>query len=170
MNRYRRILAQGCLLSLSASLASCGFISSLNPFGESSPDAPTDPAAQAPEQPAPGQPAPASPAPGSFAALTAPPLPPISAKDNFTCRTPNYSVTVTWQQDQPVMTFGRQNEAPTVQNAGATAKNNPDGSFTYEFAQNALFYARVYPDRTCFIQVVNPANNTVAVEENGKLG
>lgn len=166
MNCYRRVLAQGCLFAVSISLASCGLLNSLNPFGSSSPDAATDPAAEAP-----GQPAADSSAPGAspFATL-APPTPPFSAKDNFACQTPNYVATVTWQQDQPIMTFGRPNEAPTVQNATANVKNNPDGSFTYEFSQDAVFYTRVYPDRTCFVQVVNPANNTVAVEENGKLG
>lgn len=159
MNRYRRILAQGCLFTLSVSLASCGLLETLNPFGGSSPDASIDPAAQAPGQPASGE--------APFAAMTAPPF---TAKENFSCRTPNYVVSVAWQQDQPAMSFGRQNEAPTVQNAVAQVKNNPDGSFTYELSQDAVFYARVFPDRTCFIQVVNPANNTVAVEENGRLG
>lgn len=146
MKRFRHLVAPALLLVLGTALASCDLLNSLNlPLDSSSnsTDVPADPAAA-------GEAAP--------------------AKEPLACRTPNYVATVAWQGEQPVMGFGRANEAPTVQNVAATVKPNPDGSFTYEFTQNALFYTRVYADRTCLIQVINPTNNTVAVEESGSLG
>ncbi|MCU0526479.1 MAG: hypothetical protein MUF72_16830 [Elainella sp. Prado103] len=150
MKRFHHLVAPALLLALGTTLAGCDLLNAFKlPM-----DSASDPAATNATDPA---------ATGQ-APVAAP------AKENFACRTPNYVATVTWQGEQAVMGFGRSNEAPTVQNVSAAVKANADGSFTYEFNQNALFYTRVYPDRTCLIQVINPTNNTVAVEESGALG
>ncbi len=106
-------------------------------------------------------------APAFFAPAASPP-----AREAYACITASYLANLTWQQEQPNLSFGsRQQQLIPAQAARATA--NPDGSFTYEFANrpdNLLYYARVYPDRTCLLQVVDSASGRVSFEERGQLG
>lgn len=163
MNRYHRVLLPACLLSLSFGLASCDLLNSFFPSDTTTTSDPatapaTSPAAQAP----------AAPAASPFATLAPSPAA-APAKANFVCASPSYVATVTWQNNQPSMALTGPNQISVLQNTGARYRTNPDNSATYEVAKDSLFYARVYPNRTCFIQVVNPANNSVTIEETGSL-
>jgi len=88
---------------------------------------------------------------------------------NVVCMTPNYLAKVEWQGDQPKLTFGRKPDQFTLNKAPAAAKSNPDGSITYRAGGEALTYARIYPNNSCFVQVVR-AQNQVVLEENGIVG
>jgi len=88
---------------------------------------------------------------------------------NVACITPNYVARVEWQGDQPKMTFGRKPDQFTLNKAPAAATSNPDGSRTYRAGGEALTYARIYPNNSCFVQVVR-AQNQVVLEENGTVG
>jgi hypothetical protein len=166
MNCCNRILAYGTLLSLNISLISCAFLrfqpeqtvtTSATPMASAV--SPSAPAAQPTESTVP------------FTVLTAPPLVPRqSVRENYACVTANYYANIVWQQDQAKLTFGRKPNQTTIWNALVTVKSNSDGSFTYESKQASLVYARVYPDRTCVLQVVNPVSGIATLEEDGKLG
>ncbi|MFM7426978.1 MAG: hypothetical protein ACKO7W_18605 [Elainella sp.] len=103
-----------------------------------------------------------APAPAGQPAAQAP-------RQNATCVTPNYFARVVWQNDQPQMTFGGKPDRLTLQNAPVAATQNPDGSITYQAPGEAVTYARVYADNTCFVQVVR-GQNQVVLEESGALG
>jgi type IV secretory pathway VirB10-like protein len=194
MKRCCRNLTYGLLFGLSLSLSSCGLIELIEsrnrPTDETAvspppPAAPTDPA---PTNPAPTNPAPTDPAqpapapqppqatasPTPFTVLTAPqtlqPAPATANRENDACLTANYVANLTWQDNQPIMTLGRKSAEPTFRDTAATVKTNPDGSLTYEVNQGTLYYTRVYPDRSCLIQVVDPASGTAILEESGSLG
>lgn len=161
MNRYRRLLLPACLLSLSFGVASCDLLNSFFPSDTATTSDPTTAPATSPAAPA---------APGASPFATLAPSPAAApVKANFICATPNHVATVTWQNDQPAMTLTRADQSALLPNTGARYRTNPDNSATYEVANQNLFYARVYPNRTCLIQVVNPANNTVTLEETGTL-
>lgn len=171
MSRSNYIFLVGLILSLSSSLLSCSLLRS---FQHSSSNT-----ASSPSSPTPSPTAPTTPAPAPtettipFTVLTAPPPQSTSltpAREDHACLTANYFMNITWQQDQPKMTFGRKPAEPIFRDMEAAVQANPDGSFTYAFTKEALFYVRVYPDRTCLIQVVEPVSNRATLEENGSLG
>ena len=88
---------------------------------------------------------------------------------NVVCTTPNYLAKIEWQGDQPNLTFGRKPDQFTLNKAPVVANSNPDGSITYRASGEALTYARIYPNNSCFVQVVR-APNQVVLEENGTIG
>jgi hypothetical protein len=88
---------------------------------------------------------------------------------NVTCVTPNYFARVVWQNNQPQMTFGAKPDRLTLQNTPVATAQNPDGSITYQAPGAAVTYARIYADKTCFVQVVRDQNQVV-LEESGALG
>lgn len=90
-------------------------------------------------------------------------------RQDATCITTNYVSRIDWQGDNAFVTFGRKPSATAVQNAPATVTRNVDGSLTYGFSAENTTYTRVYPDNTCFVQVVR-SNNAVVLEESGVLG
>ena len=111
-----------------------------------------------------------------FAVLTAPsflsPAAPTATRESYACLTANYFANLNWQQDQPRVSFGRKPQQGLVQQV-ARRTGNPDGSFTYEVAENPdsmLYYMRVYPDRSCLLQVVEKNSGKTNVEESGSLG
>lgn len=131
-------------------------------------DVPADPAA-----PAPAAPATAQPTESPFAVFTTPPLQPPAAapvRENYGCITTNYFSDIVWQEDQPQMSLGRKPAEASLRGAPANVTSNADGSFTYAAGGEATYYTRVYPDRTCLIQVVNPATGAPVLEEAGSLG
>jgi hypothetical protein len=90
-------------------------------------------------------------------------------RQNATCTTANYFAKVEWQGDQPTMSFGRKPDQLTLSNAPAILASNADGSITYQASGEALTYARLYPNNSCFVQVIR-APNQVVLEENGTVG
>lgn len=179
MNCYRMV--QALILSFSlSSLSGCALwemIRSENAPSANAPVAnspmPAAPPAADPVPAAPGTPAaPASPALTPFTQLASPAsgTSTSSARENYGCLTTNYFTNLVWQQNQPTMTFGRQASTPVFRDELAKVTANGDGSFTYEVDKDALFYTRVYPDRTCLIQVVNAASGAATIEELGTLG
>lgn len=173
MQRWNRNLIYGVVLSLS--LSSCGLLEWIESRNRSTNDSvatsPT-PAAPAPAQPTSAPESAESLSP--FTALTAPqrlqPIVDSPVRESYACLTANYFADLVWQDNQLAMSFGRKSAEPVFQDRTLTVKGNTDGSFTYEVAQGALYYTRVYPDRTCLIQVVDPASSTATIEENGSLG
>ncbi|MBF2047338.1 MAG: hypothetical protein IGS54_08240 [Elainella sp. C42_A2020_010] len=181
----KQIGLAGSIVGLSISSLSCSLLGSLQSSSPiASPPAntpastptpiPAESSASVSPQPAVSQPA-SQPAKstGPFTVLVAPPLQPTSTPSNredYACLTANYFMNITWQQDQAKMTFGRKPTEPIFRDVMATVQANPDGSFTYAFTQAALFYTRVYQDRTCLIQVIEPVSNLVTLEEGGSLG
>ncbi len=126
---------------------------------------PADPAA------APADPAAPQPTNSPFTAITAPPLQATApVRENYGCLSANYFADIVWQQDQPQMSLGRRPAEASLRGAPATVTSNADGSLTYASGGEALYYTRVYPDRTCLIQVVNPATGAPILEEVGRLG
>lgn len=83
------------------------------------------------------------------------------------CDTPGYIAEVVWQGSQPGMTLTRKPSEVLLSSAPATVKANPDASATYASAGTSTTYARVFPDGTCFVQVVG-GNGAVSLEENGR--
>jgi hypothetical protein len=182
MNGCNRILTYSLILGVNISLAGCDspFWSNHHLTDSATPIAspvPSTPAAPAAPNPAP-QPTEST---VPFTVLTAPPFaqphsvqpPPVPiglVRENYACLTTNYFADIIWQQDQPRMTFGRKPSETATRDALTTVKSNPDGSFTYATTQASLFYTRVYPDRTCLLQIVNPTSGIATLEENGKLG
>lgn len=172
MNQRKHILTHGLILGFSTSIVGCSLLDFSQPqatsLDQASPDAVTSPSAQ-PETVTSPQPSEAA---TPFTVITAPglqPPPETTARESYACLTANYFTEITWQQDQPQMSFGRKPAELTFSNEVANVKGNADGSFTYQLAKEDLFYTRVYPDRSCFVQVVT-SNNIPIVEENGKLG
>lgn len=90
-------------------------------------------------------------------------------RQNATCVTPNYFARIVWQNNQPQMTFGGKPDRLTLQNTPVAVAQNPDGSITYQAPGEAVTYARIYADNTCFVQVVR-GQNQVVLEESGALG
>lgn len=169
--QWKPRLAQSLMLISVNFLSGCALwemIQSQNaPSTDASPPQPT-PAASAPP------PVAASPQPtlSPFTVFTAPPLQPTTTpiRENYSCLTANYFADILWQQDQPKMNFGRNQAQAVFRDAPSKVTSNADGSFTYEASGASLYYARVYPDRTCLIQVVDPASGTPTIEETGRLG
>jgi len=84
------------------------------------------------------------------------------------CETANHYADVTWQGEQPVLTFARKPAEVNVNQTPANRKANPDGSTTFGVAEESTFYVRVFPDGSCFLQVLG-SNGAVALEENGRV-
>jgi hypothetical protein len=171
MRRSNSIVLSGLILGLGSSLLSCSLLHSLqlpsNNTASSPPASPPSPTTSAIPAPAPAE------TTEPFTVLTAPPLQSTamtSAYESYACLTANYFMNITWRQDQPKMTFGRRPAEPIFRDVMSTVQANPDGSFTYAFTKEALYYVRAYPDRTCLIQVVEPASNRATFEESGNLG
>lgn len=166
--QWNRLFMQGVVLIGATLLSSCALwemIQSQNAPADAPSPAQTDPAA------APADPAASQPTESPFAVFTAPPLQaPAPVRENYGCLTANYFSDIVWQQDQPQMSLGRQPAETSLQDAPAQVTTNPDGSFTYAVGGESLYYTRVYPDRTCLIQVVNPATGVPILEETGRLG
>jgi hypothetical protein len=150
------------------SLSGCSLLKALAPQGKPvvAPSVAAPPLATSPTE---------SPIP--FTVLTAPsfltPAASAPARENYACLTANYFANITWRQDQPSLSFGRKPQQALAQNQAARSTANPDGSFTYELASsldNRLYYARVYPDRTCLLQVIDKVSGQTSVEESGSLG
>lgn len=170
MQHWNRNLIYGIALSLS--LSSCGLLEWMKSQNRSTNDSVATSPTSAPAQPTTAPESAESLSP--FTALTAPqrlqPVVNSPVRESYACLTANYFADLVWQDNQLVMNFGRKSAEPVFQNSVLTVKGNADGSFTYEVAQGALYYARVYPDRTCLVQVVDPATGTATIEENGSLG
>lgn len=167
--QWNRFFAQAGVLIGAGLLSGCALwemIQSQNAPADAPSPAQTDPAAAA-------DPAAPQPTESPFAVFTAPPLQaPASTpiRENYGCLTANYFSDIVWQQDQPQMSLGRKPAEASLRGAPAQVTSNPDGSFTYGVGGESLYYTRVYPDRTCLIQVVNPATGVPILEETGRLG
>lgn len=176
MERCNRNWVYGLLLGLSFSLSSCGLVDLIQSQSDSTDDSAVTSTTQNPSaSPEQGGAAPQSTeSPNPFTVLTAPQiLQPASSspvRENYACLTTNYFADLVWQDNQPTMTLGRKSAEPAFRNLATAVKANADGSFTYEVSQNTLYYTRIYPDRTCLIQVVDPASGTATIEESGSLG
>jgi len=85
-----------------------------------------------------------------------------------TCETANYYAEVSRNGEQSVMTFARKPDVISVNQAPVSSKANSDGSTTFGVSGESTFYARIFPNGTCFLQVVG-TDGTVALEENGQL-
>ncbi|MFQ3618621.1 MAG: hypothetical protein SNJ57_18920 [Cyanobacteriota bacterium] len=109
------------------------------------------PAAEAPAE---------SPAPTETATQSVPPT--------ARCNTPNHLAEVAQQNGQSVLQIVRKPSEviATSQPGGLATLANPDGSTTYGIVSGSTFYVRVFPNGTCFIQVLD-ANGAVSLEENG---
>ncbi|HIK57398.1 MAG TPA: hypothetical protein IGS37_19815 [Synechococcales cyanobacterium M55_K2018_004] len=83
------------------------------------------------------------------------------------CETATHFADITWQNNQPRMTFSRKGANPILRDATPVKRTpNPDGSITYGFTGEETFYARIYLDNTCFLQILG-SNNTLMFEESG---
>lgn len=168
--QWNQRFAQGLVLVGVNLLSGCALwemIQSQNAPADAPSPAQTDPAA------APADPAAPQPTTPPFAVFTAPPLQPPAAapaQENYGCLTANYFADIVWQQNQPQLSLGRRPAETSLQNAPAQVTANPDGSFTYAVGGESLYYTRVYPDRSCLVQVVNPATGVPILEETGRLG
>ena len=163
MNRQ---LWTGGIALVFASSSGCALLKALEP--------PEKPVAV---PPSPAAAAPLTESPVPFVVLTAPsfltPAALAPAREDYACISANYFANITWRQDQPSLSFGRKPQQAIAQNQAARSTGNPDGSFTYELAgslENMLYYARVYPDRTCLLQVIDQISGQASVEESGSLG
>lgn len=169
--QWNRLFAQGLVLVGVNLLSGCALwemIQSQNAPADA--PAPTDPAA---DPAAPADPTAPQPTESPFTVFTAPPLQPPAAtpvRENYGCLTANYFSDIVWQENQPQLSLGRRPTEASLQNAPAQVTANSDGSFTYAVGGESLYYTRVYPDRTCLIQVVNPATGAPILEETGSLG
>ncbi|GAB4147131.1 MAG: hypothetical protein Fur0046_25270 [Cyanobacteria bacterium J069] len=86
-----------------------------------------------------------------------------------TCNTPNYFAEVLWENGQPVMTFLQKPNLNNLSRApGVTITANPDSSTTYGYQGEAVFYTRVFPDGTCFVQSLT-SSGQLLVEESGRI-
>jgi len=113
------------------------------------------PAAEAPAE---------SPTPTATATQTATQSIPPTAR----CNTPNHLAEVSQQNGQSVLQIVRKPSEviATSQPGGLATLANPDGSTTYGIVSGSTFYVRVFPNGTCFIQVLD-ADGVVSLEENG---
>lgn len=145
-----RVLLAGLI---TVALASCEPDNSTPvPDAQTSPVAPpTDTAVNPPPI------APASPDPGA-AAIAQP----------ASCETANYFAEIVWEGGQPLMTFTRKPNTASLNRAPATRTVNTDSSVTFSAGRESTFYARIFPDGTCFLQVVG-SNGAVSLEENGRI-
>lgn len=84
------------------------------------------------------------------------------------CETANYYADLAFQGGQAQMTLVRKPSTTSFDKAETTRTDNPDGSVTFATARGDTFYARVYPNATCFLQAV-ASNGAVALEENGSI-
>jgi hypothetical protein len=84
------------------------------------------------------------------------------------CNTPNHLAEVAQQNGQSVLQIVRKPSEviATSQPGGLATLANPDGSTTYGIVSGSTFYVRVFPNGTCFIQVLD-TNGAVSLEENG---
>lgn len=111
-----------------------------------------------------------TPSPTTPAASVAPASPgvPISMQP-VTCNTPNYFAEVLWENNQPLMSFlQKPNLSNLSRSSGVTVTTNPDGSTTYGYQGESVFYARVFPDGTCFVQSLT-SSGQLLVEESGRI-
>lgn len=111
-----------------------------------------------------------APAPTISASPAAPASPgvPMSMQP-VTCNTTNYFTEVLWENNQPLMSFlQKPNLANLSRSPGVTITTNPDGSTTYGYQGEAVFYARVFPDGTCFVQSLT-SSGQLLVEESGRI-
>ncbi|MGG6293491.1 hypothetical protein ACQ4M4_03620 [Leptolyngbya sp. AN02str] len=98
------------------------------------------------------------------------PTPSSVMREAFRCNTPSYYADVTWQQDQPRLSFTRKpNDTTLNQATPVSLTHNDDGSITYGYQRDTIVYSRVYADQSCFVQVVNPMNSNVVIEEVGTV-
>lgn len=170
--QWNRRFVQGAMIVGVNLLSGCALwemIQSQNAPADPPSPAQTDPDASVP----PADPASPQPTDSPFAVFTAPPLQPPSTtpvRENYGCLSVNYFADIVWQDDQPQLSLGRKPAEASLRGAPAQVTSNADGSFTYAAGGEALYYTRVYPDRTCLIQVVDPANGTPVLEETGRLG
>lgn len=163
---WKRPFVHGLMLIGVSLLSGCALWEMMQT--QNSADAPPADPAAAPADPAAPQ-ATTSP----FTAITAPPLQALATapvRESYGCLTANYFADIVWQQDQPQLSIGRRPAEVSLQGAVAKVTGNADGSFTYAVNREALYYTRVYPDRTCLIQVVDPASGRPTLEESGRLG
>ncbi|BAU42701.1 hypothetical protein [Leptolyngbya sp. O-77] len=100
-----------------------------------------------------------SPAPATATAI---------APGSVRCNTPNHLAEVAQQNGQSVLQIVKKPSEviATSQPGGLATLANPDGSTTYGIVSGSTFYVRVFPNGTCFIQVLD-TNGAVSLEENG---
>ncbi|MBF2084503.1 hypothetical protein [Thermoleptolyngbya sp. C42_A2020_037] len=112
-----------------------------------------------------GTPPPATPA--TPVAPTSPDVP--ISRQPVTCNTTNYFAEVLWENNQPLMSFLQKPNLNNLSRAqGVTVTSNPDGSTTYGYQGETIFYARVFPDGTCFVQSLT-SSGQLLVEESGRI-
>lgn len=111
-----------------------------------------------------------TPPPATPATPVAPTSPDGSiSRQPVTCNTTNYFAEVLWENNQPLMSFLQKPNLNNLSRAqGVTVTSNPDGSTTYGYQGEAIFYARVFPDGTCFVQSLT-SSGQLLVEESGRI-
>lgn len=145
-----RIFRKGCIIALNAVLLlGCSLVTEQP---DSTSDSPTSTPTATP--------------------VTAPPEEPQADNNqvlgsDVTCDSPSHFAKITWHQGLPYMTFALKPDALSLDNAPATATINPDVSLTYGVQGESDFFVRIYPNRSCFVQVLDSAG-TVTLEENGR--
>lgn len=140
---------------IALALSGCGSDTSApSPDAQTSPIAPPTDAVLNPS-PAPGDPN----LSGQGAAVPAQPA---------SCETANYFAEIVWEGGQPLMTFTRKPNTSSLNRAPATRTVNADGSVTFAAGRESTFYARIFPNGTCFLQAVG-SNGVVSLEENGRI-
>ncbi|WP_297082809.1 hypothetical protein [Thermoleptolyngbya sp. C42_A2020_037] len=108
-------------------------------------------------------------APAAGAAPADTPASPVAiAPGSVRCNTPNHLAEVAQQNGQSVLQIVKKPSEviATSQPGGLATLANPDGSTTYGIVSGSTFYVRVFPNGTCFIQVLD-TNGAVSLEENG---
>ena len=154
LTRVPIVLIKGLLLgALTVGLASCELLDSLTANSESSPSATTSSEAGA-----------ASPQADSNGSTKA------SIGQEVTCETANYLGKITWEGEEPQITFGRKPNETTLDAVGPVSiLSNADGSTTYGYHQDLTVYMRAYSNGTCLLQALSNQGATT-VEEFGRTG
>lgn len=101
----------------------------------------------------------------------APPTSPTTpiARQPVTCNTTNYFAEVLWENDQPLMSFLQKPNLNNLSRAsGIIVTPNPDGSTTYGYPGETIFYARIFPNGTCFVQSLTRSGQLL-FEEPGRV-
>lgn len=147
-------LIRGLLLGvLTFGLASCELLDSLTSTSETSPTATTSPDAEA-----------GSPQADTNGSTKA------SIGQNVTCETANYRGEITWDGEEPRITFGRKpNDTNLDAATPVSVLSNADGSTTYGYQGDLTVYIRAYPDGSCLLQALNN-QGAITVEEFGRTG
>jgi hypothetical protein len=158
VSAMKRVLVQGCLLSLMGGLlVGCEVLNRDLLSQNSTTDAPaTDSAEASPEAGTTNS------TPGNASTQT--------AGKNVACDTPSYFAEVTWQDGGPSMTSANKPDQTNFSQATPVAiVSNADGSTTYGYDGDFTTYVRIYPNGSCLLQTID-AQGAVVAEEFGRVG